>query len=159
MNALLVDPRSGQELSWLNTMRMAIKAVSLADIVTADGSATTHQAYLLKHSNGLRDSFDWPRPPPGEWPTSFINLWVQALKKCFIEPFGIPSSRTLLQVAQLGGWKDPSIIDKWKCFYSDSEDRIFCRTTWGWDTYVHQQEESVVSQRSHLKQDQPRLQS
>ena len=83
-------------------MRMVMKAISLADIVTADSATISHQAYLLKHSNGLCDSFDWPRPPPGEWSTNFTSLWVRALKTCFIEPFGISSSRTLLQVAQLG---------------------------------------------------------
>ena len=127
----------GQELNWLNTMRMAIKAISHADIVTADGTAITHQAYLLKHSNGLHDSFDWPRSPPGEWAPPFTNLWVRALTKCFIEPFGIPSSRILLQVAKLGSWNDPSVIDKWNCFYSDTEDRIFSKTKWGWEIYVH----------------------
>ena len=54
----------GQELEWLNIMRMAIKAISLAEIVTADGTAITHQAYLLNHSNGLRDALDWPRALP-----------------------------------------------------------------------------------------------
>ena len=90
-------------------MRMEIKAVSLADIVTADGTAITHQAYLLKRSNGLRDYFDWPRSPPGERSTAFTNLWVRALNKCFIAPFGIPSSRILLQAAKLGSWSDPSM--------------------------------------------------
>ena len=118
-------------------MRMAIKAISLADIVTADGSAITHQAFLLKHANGLRDSFDWPRPPPGEWSTAFVNLWVHALKVCFIAPFGVPSSRTLLQVATLRRWTDASVFDQWKWFYLDAEDQIFCKTKWGWEVYVH----------------------
>ena len=99
----IVDHRfCGQDLSWFNTMRMAIKALSLADIVTADDKAITHQAYLLKHSNGLHDSFDWSRFPPVVWSPPFINLWVQALKSCFTEPFGIPNSRTLMQVSTLG---------------------------------------------------------
>ena len=115
-------------------MRIGIKAISLTDIVTADSTAIAHQAYLLKHSNGLRDSFDWP---PGEWSTTFTNLWVRALKTCFIAPFGIPSSRILLQAAKLGSWSDPSVIDKWKCFYSDTEDRVLSKTKWGWEIYVH----------------------
>ena len=65
MQAFVDHGFRGQELEWLNIMRMAIKAISLADIVTADGTAITHQAYLLKHSNGLRDDLDWPRAPPG----------------------------------------------------------------------------------------------
>ena len=138
---------------------MAIKAISLADIVTADGSAISHQAYLLKHSNGHCDSVDWPRPPPGEWTTLFTNLWVRALKTCFIESFGILSSRTLLQVAKLRRFMDSSVIDKWTCFYSDSEDRIFCRTNGDGILLSIQPEASTVFQLSHLKQDQPRLQS
>ena len=75
--------------------------------------------------------------PPIERSPPFINLWVRALRSCFIEPFSISSSWTLLQVSSLGRWFDPSAIDRWKWFYSDSEDRIFCRTQWGWDTFVH----------------------
>ena len=74
MQAFVDNGFRDQELSCLNTMQMAIKAIGLADIVTADGSAISHRADLLKHSNGLHDSLDWPRPPPGEWSTPFINL-------------------------------------------------------------------------------------
>ena len=137
MQAFADNGFRGQEFEWLNIMRMAIKAISLADIVTADGTVITYQSYLLKHSNGLRDSFDWPRSPPGEWSTAFTNLWVRALKRCFIASFGIPTSRTLLQAAKLGSWSDHSVIDKWNCFYSDTEDRIFCKTKWGWEFFVH----------------------
>ena len=138
MQAFVSNGFRGQELSWLNTMRMFIKAISLAGIVTANGSVVTHQAYLFKHSNGLCDSFDWwPHPLPGEWSPSFVNLWVRALKSCFIDPFGIPSSWALLQVVKLRRGTDSSVIDKWKSFYSDSENKSFCRTKWGWDTSVH----------------------
>ena len=65
MQAFVTGGFRGRELCWLNTMRMALEAISLADIVTADGRAITQQAYLLKHANGLRDDFDWPRAPPG----------------------------------------------------------------------------------------------
>ena len=116
---------------------MAIKVISLADIVTADGSALTHQAFLLKHSNYLRDSLDWHRPPPGEWSTAFVNLWVCALKVCFIAPFDVPCSRSLLQAAILRRWTDASVFDRWKLFYSDAEDQIFCKTRLGWIVYVH----------------------
>ena len=47
MQAFVDNRFQGQEPSWLNTMGMAIKAIRLADIVTADGSAISHQAYLL----------------------------------------------------------------------------------------------------------------
>ena len=66
MQAFADNSFRGQELEWLNIMRMSIKAIILADIVTADGTAITHQAYLLKHSNGLRDDLDWPKATPGE---------------------------------------------------------------------------------------------
>ena len=116
---------------------MRLKAISLADIVIADGTVITHQAYLLKQSNGLRESYDWPRSPHRNWSTAFTNLRVRALKKYFIAPFGIPSSRIILQAVKLGSWSDQSVVDKWKCFYSDSEDRIFCKTKWGWEIFVH----------------------
>ena len=103
MQAFVSAGFCGQELSWLNTIPMAIKAISsLADIVTADESAITHQIYLLKHSNGLCDSFDWLLPPPGDWPSAFVALWIRAFRACFVKPFGIPISKTLLQVAKLG---------------------------------------------------------
>ena len=101
MQAFVDNGFSGQQLSWLNIMRMAIKAISLADIVIADGSTITHQAFLLKHSNGLRDSLDWPRSPHGGRSDAFVNLWVRALKVCFIESFCVPSSRSLIKAATL----------------------------------------------------------
>ena len=58
-------------------------------------------------------------------------------RKELVAPFGIPTSRILRQAVKLGGWSDHSIIDKWNCFYSDTEDRIFCKTKWGWEIFVH----------------------
>jgi len=96
----------GQELSWLNTMPMAIKTISLTDIVTADRGAITQQAYLLKHANGLRDNFDWPRAPPGAWSYEFeMLLWRRALKQCFLATYGVQHSRVLLPQHRLRSWK------------------------------------------------------
>ena len=138
---------------------MTIKAISLADIAIADGVAISHQAYLLKHSNGLSDSFDWPRSPSGDWSTLFTNLWVRALKKCFIEPFDIPSSRTLLHVAQLGGWKDHLLLTNGSVFTLTLRIEFFAGLSGVGIPMFIQQEESIISQRSHLKQDQPLPQS
>ena len=43
--------------------------------MTADGSAITHQAFLLKHSNGLWDSLDWLGllPANGHMPRSIYG--------------------------------------------------------------------------------------
>ena len=138
---------------------MTFKAIGLADIVTADGSAITRQAFLLKNSNGLRDSLDWPKPPPSEWSTDFVNLWVPARKVCFVEPFCVLSSRSLLQAAHLQQWTGASVFDRWKCFYSDEEDQssaghsgdgIFMYTLLG---------ASTACQLSRLQLDQPQPRS
>ena len=49
-----------KELSLLNEMRMSIKAISLADIVTSNGFKISQHAFLFLSSNSLRKQFDWP---------------------------------------------------------------------------------------------------
>ena len=53
-----------KELLLLNEMKMSIRAISLADIVTSNGFKISQDAYLLLSSNGLRkEGFNWPNLP------------------------------------------------------------------------------------------------
>ena len=73
-----------KNLHIINIMRMSIKALTLADIATADGKHISSQAWNLISSNKLRDHYDWPRKPPN-FSQYQIDLWKDAICKTFIE--------------------------------------------------------------------------
>lgn len=52
------------DLRILSVMRMHIRAIILADIVTADSQSITHQAWILHKEYGFRKHYNWSRSPP-----------------------------------------------------------------------------------------------
>ena len=64
MQAFIDAGFRGSQLKRLNVMRMELQAVTVADIATPDGRRLTHNAFLLRSSNGLRIIYDWPQTPP-----------------------------------------------------------------------------------------------
>ena len=73
------------DLKSLNFVRKFLKAVTLADIATADGCRISHHSYEGMESNGLRKDLIWPKVPTKEKISPvFFTLWKNALNKCFI---------------------------------------------------------------------------
>ena len=85
----------GLQLKRLNNMRMAMKAVTVADIATPDGRRITQRVLTLKCSNRLRDHYNWPRSPPGSFCDYYADLWHEALDKALVLQQGGPNSWTL----------------------------------------------------------------
>ena len=102
-------------------MRMAMQAVTVADIATPDGRRLTLSAYLLRNSNGLRTIYDWPRPPSGEFSKAYVCLWQDALRKSLVLPQNGQSNRTLLFCFQVGIWRYSSVFDFWDSFESPTD--------------------------------------
>ena len=77
------------DLKALNYARKFLKAVTLADIATADGSRISIQAYDIIVGNGLRTGIkEWPKTPTkDEIPAYFITVWQSAINKCLIIKF------------------------------------------------------------------------
>ena len=95
MKAFITAGYSGIQLKRLNTMRMTMKVVTVADIATPDGRRITQSALALKHGNRLRDHYDWPRSPPGSFCEDYTELWKEALNKTLVLQQGGPNNRTL----------------------------------------------------------------
>ena len=51
------------DLLLLNNIRMYLKVITIADIATPDGRHITHNVFLLKEGNHLREHYDWHRSP------------------------------------------------------------------------------------------------
>jgi len=100
---------------------MAMKVVTIADIATPDGKQLLQQAFLLQSGNHLRDHYDWPRDPPGDFPPAMLLLWQNALKASVLDPYAPPNSWDLQFSKQVRAWTDPTIKNKWTS--------LFCQTT------------------------------
>ena len=86
MQAFIDAGFRNKDLYLLNIMRMAMKVVTIADIATPDGKKLLQRAFLLQSGNHLRDHYDWPRDPPGEFSPAMLLLWQNALKSLYTGP-------------------------------------------------------------------------
>ena len=115
------------DLKSLNFVRKYLKAVTLADIATADGRRISHYSYKGLEGNGLRKDLEWPKvPKKDQMPQSFITLWKNAINKCFINQASgirrrIKSSLTLIN------WFDQDVGKKWTWWLIHGESRIYPR--------------------------------
>ena len=101
------------DLKSLNFVRKYIQAVTLADIVIADGSRISYQAYEGTESNGLCKDLIWQKVPTKEQiPTAFVTLWKSALNKCFINHASCIDRRISTSLS-LGNWVDQEVGGKW----------------------------------------------
>ena len=103
MEAIVQSNIDPNQLLILNIMRMSIHAITLSDICTTDGDKFTKNAWDLKGSNGLRDNYQWPRPPP-HFSKKQIELWQQSLYKVFGRKFMEPRFRNIHQDFRTGSW-------------------------------------------------------
>ena len=112
MTAFIAAGYRGIELKRLNTMRMAMQVVTVADIATPDGRRITQRALTLKRGNCLRDHYDWPRSPPDSVCEDYAELRKEALNKTILLQQGGPNNRTLYYRNWLGPWMDPIVFDR-----------------------------------------------
>ena len=94
-------------------MRLSIKASTVADIATADGLRLAHFPFLLIHSNGFCDEYDWPRAPPDEWSASQVQFWQRACRKALLTEYGGLGTRVLKHTAKLSYWTDIPALFNW----------------------------------------------
>ena len=117
---------AGHDLYILNLLRMRLRAITVADIATPDGLCVTHQAFLLQHSNHLRDHYDWPREIPLS--PGHVSLWQRALRRSLMPPNCAPTNRSLVYSCRVGPWLDPNVhLDLWWWFFSAAENRLYQR--------------------------------
>jgi len=110
---------SSSDLRVLNQCRMFLKAITLADLVTLDGTRILPTAYAGRPRSDCIHQCRWPRTPPA-LPATHWNLWKQALTKCFLAP----GSKTLQLHKPLGQWKQES-LQSWTWQHSPSTNTLW----------------------------------
>ena len=74
---------------------MYLKIVIVANIATPDGRGITHNAFLHKESNHIREHYDWPRSSDA-FNKSQVLIWQNALQKNDSESAWRPLLRPVL---------------------------------------------------------------
>ena len=112
MELLVVSNRFSQmELIRINQCRLALRAMTLADITTGDGSHLTREAIqFLIHDRPL-SKWDWPNDCPGH---SDITLWHRALHSISSETYSLPF------LDRLGKWIAEPHLQVWWFYFPDS---------------------------------------
>lgn len=113
-----------EELRWLNWCRIHLQAVTVSDIVTADGNAVTADAWNGKRFSCRRPRFQWPqscRPSEKHW-----DLWRSWISKTLL--LSGSTSRQLRQ--PLGPWVDD--LSEWDWLFSASSGDLFHRQGHTW---------------------------
>ncbi|CAJ1933471.1 unnamed protein product, partial [Cylindrotheca closterium] len=105
-------------LKWLNWCRTFLHAVTLSDIVNAEGTAITLDAWKGIQADYLADRYQWPRtaPPSNQWWT----MWQQWISTRLT---GHSNRRRLS--SPLGLWHSADLSWKWQ--YSPSTNTLFHR--------------------------------
>ena len=122
---------SAQDLKTLNECRMYLRAVTLADICTADGKEVSMAAFDGIY-NGLRaNSYKFPRQPTS-LPAGHWTLWKKALSTLVLRTYSESGRR--LRVP-LGQWLcDPS--EHWPWFYRAASSVLYHKSTQGWERFT-----------------------
>ena len=124
---------TGRNLTNLNYVRKFLQAFTLADITTADGGQITMRAFECIAGNKLRVDVGWPRVPE-ILPAAFIELWKQALTKCFLNPYGHNKRQLNFK---LEGWYDFDVEQRtWEWFFCAPEDRLYRRSNDKYEVYI-----------------------
>ena len=77
MQAFIAGGFKNAELKSLNFFRKFIQAVTLADIITADGNRISFKSYKGVESNGLHKDLMWPKVPTTKRNTSSIHHSIE----------------------------------------------------------------------------------
>ena len=82
MEAFLQAGYAGEQLRLLNYCRCWCKAITLADLATANGAYLHPRAMTSSYKGFTYNTVEWNRDPPALAPKFWI-IWKQALEKCF----------------------------------------------------------------------------
>jgi hypothetical protein len=123
MHAFVEQGFNPQELATLNQCRMFLKAITLADICTADGK----NLHILSYTGGKAREphlhrYNWARQPPSLSPDHWA-LWRQALDNFRTDTF---NTFDLSLHHPLGAWlEDPNPI--WPWIHNTTTDTLYHR--------------------------------
>jgi hypothetical protein len=128
MNEFITAGYHGKMLKELNECRMLLHALTLSDIVTADGREISMNAW-----NGRKDEKDgklheWPRTQRG-LPEEHWKQWRRVLDNSFLSN---RDARGLKEV--LLDWHDGTPRN-WKWYFCSAEDRLYAKEGLLWRVY------------------------
>eukprot|EP00978_Attheya_sp_CCMP212_P022900 scaffold69152_cov82-Attheya_sp.AAC.1 len=118
---------SGKDLARLNICRLYLQVATVSDIASGDGTYMLPFILDCRKDKHQQTSYAWPQAERPSAPTH--NLWQQALRATFGQ-----ASTGYGHILQqpLGNWYSDS-DSYW--FYSQSEQRLYRRTTTAWSSY------------------------
>ena len=127
MDEFIIAGFEGNELKELNECRMSVHAVTLSDIVSADGWEITINAWSGTREERGGSRYKWPRIQ--SLSVEHWNLWRRVLEKVFLSR---ATQRSLKE--QLLEWIDGAPTH-WKWCFSPVEDRLCAKEGLLWRVY------------------------
>jgi hypothetical protein len=106
----------------MNRCQLAFDALTIADVLSRDGTKVTQEAKSIQRLNHPPSLWDWPNERPC---SQDISKWKLGLKRITSQNFSLPFD------IKLGRWIQPSHL-KWQWFYWRSERKIFRRVNNLW---------------------------
>ena len=106
----------------MNRCRLAFRALTIADVLSGDGTKVTQEAKSIQRLNRPPSLWDWPNERPC---SRDISKWKLGLKRITSQNFSLPFD------IKLGRWIQPSHL-KWQWFYWRSERKLFRRVNNLW---------------------------
>jgi hypothetical protein len=129
MHTFMLQGYSSKELRLLNQVRNFLRAVTLADITTADGRSLAPGILEGTYLAQRMDKYSWPRQPT-QLSKAHTELWSAAVQKCFTQaPYTISKLRI-----PLGNWlEDPT--HAWPWFVRPQGGELYEREGTRWREY------------------------
>ncbi len=123
------DPTELQQLNWC---RNFLRAVTVADIATADGKGLRQTAYEGIPSSQRANLYEFPRQPPS-LPKAYWATWQRFLSEHLLKAYSSsPQGKDLQQ--PLGAWlTNPR--ECWHWFYRPNSQELFERAGSRWKIY------------------------
>jgi len=112
---------------------MHLRAITIADIATADGKRISAAAWKCRQGNGLREQILWPRSEEVV-PSSWIELWKIALQFSLCKQYLVQNDHMLLDMP-LGDWYDKNILDNWKAFFDPVTNTLYVKENSKWQPH------------------------
>jgi hypothetical protein len=114
---------SSKQLAILNQCRMFLKAITLADITTVDGTQIHPWSYAGITREPHLHRYNWPRQPRS-LPATHWNLWKLALAECFSTNYSNAGSLSVQD--PLGDWLvDP--LPMWPWMHNTTTNKLYHR--------------------------------
>lgn len=119
------DQFTEKKLIQINRCRLFYRAMTLADVISGDGSEVTHEARLADRIRPVSD-YVWPN----EWPSSQdIYVWRKALRTITADDYKLPF------ILRLGSWIALP-HRRWTWFHHPPTRSLYHRTEDAWEHYT-----------------------